>query len=704
MGRPRQLHDPGWWVATVHPNRTRRLCGALTISSTSNNLYGVQRQSSTLKLHCHHFICTNYPLDCSECDTGTQAPAMMRGGRIVNDGLWRCLCPAFDRLALNRALHTYPANRTDDATPSSSLETNPEKSNTPESRRERRLKFWQEMNIGKDPEQYARRQWGAGKAQRAWDKALPELKKKYPVKSEARSNKAHPGRRETTSNAEPTVHEIASMDGVQNVLKAASERQIKLAIIKLRDGYPIPTMSAKDRYERIVFLSQYLVKNRNYVVDAFIYESIMAAMAIPETGSSEGITRLIQDMEKQNVQPTLLFCQLALAANTVHPSYLARHKILAMMKEHWLQMDTRSKQSIIISMLRERQYENAFDRLVEMAERGDHIDGWVFDIFIMVFAEQRFLDEILVLLSLRKEKIIHIPVNALHVALDAFSSDNHYEGTLMAWKYLDMQSPPGDKVLCNMLNVAARHGDSSLASEMFGLLSQRIKLQEYHYEAVAEAFIAAQNVEGALRTYAVAHNSVEVDEALIARFETMLMDNGQLVGPAEQCLQSLLLEFELPAVVIECVMRAKVEHEGVEAVLDLVLNQSDWAGVDASPSLILDLIGKRPALPMLRQLCEHYKTQFPLTEDDPKRPLGNVHQLIIDFTMGEQLDIAFRWANQYLDRSGSEVKWVAPLVGAAAQVQDGRLWEIEDRIRNGDNEDVKTAMRFALRQQRVGRQ
>ena len=602
----------------------------------------------------------------------------MRQSRIVYDGLWRCLCPSFDSQGLAAAARIQAQRRA--AVPSQSCA----RSNAIQST----YRSYTTSRVDRaTTETRQTGQWSATEK----GKRAKRLKKKDAKPSKRSGN----GLLDAGRLEDSELHRL-------------SEQDIKLAILRLRDGKPIHGFDDEHRYGRITRLAQYLVAERKHPADAFVYESLMAAMAIPEWGSSEGMLRLIQDMEQQGLKPTPEFCQVALAANMNHPSYTVRGKILDLMKEYWFEVDSTANESVVISMLREQNYELAYDKLMDMIERGDHISSWGFDIFVVGFSEKRFLDEVVMLISQRKLQHSDTPSNVMLIALDIASKENHYASTVLVWN--DLVKPgigsAADGVVNNVLNVAARHGDSKLASEAFGLLSQRIKVQDYHFEAVAEAFIEGGDLVGAARTLIIAHRTMDVDDAMTARLLWALDENPKALTDVEAEVRSLRDTDgdKIPVSIVAHMILSKAQTQSHSAVKELLSEHEAWTGQQPSADTILSLIASVTSPSKFKtSLCKEYLEKYTVKED-PERPREFVNEFIVECIEGDCLDMALRWANNYLDKGwGEGAVWVSKLVGSMIELEDGRVWDLVDRLQESEDENMQTAVRMTLRKYRLQR-
>lgn len=470
-----------------------------------------------------------------------------------------------------------------------------------------------------------------------------------------------------------------------------------------------------DRHSRIILLVRHVLSERGQRPSPFIYECIMDAMVDPQ-GSAKGIRKLLDDMASQNIKPTSDMCQSALAALANHPDYALRQEILGIMQEFWFTIDTRAKQSVLLGLLRDEQYELAYLRLTELMDKKARIDIWVYDIFIMVFGKLGFIDEMLLLLFRRKslESEGKALSSILYYVLDVASQAFHYPGTMFAWNSVVRTSlfQPSDGIAENVLATAARHGDATLATEALDKISQRTRLLAYHYEAVVEALAANGDVAGALRTLCIMkRNGIRIARGNTRAVHEALRRHPTLIPDAEQGLRGLASsEQHVPLAAVGVVVEALAEEQGAEAAMALYRDVPVLCGEPANAAMMQTLIMNSSSAETTRSLARDY-TAHVAEDHDPVRSAHVYEALITACAEAGELDLAFRLANQAVtvtrasgDREGSvkeNISWAKVLLGKAVEVEDARIWAVVDELAK-DEETARQLSRM-LRQMRITR-
>jgi hypothetical protein len=112
---------------------------------------------------------------------------------------------------------------------------------------------------------------------------------------------------------------------------------------------------------------------------------------------------------------------------TTHPNFLLRARILREMKERWVDVSAAGWHDVVISHLRDKEYEMALDRLEKMESGGVKVEPWLYDIVLYVLADAGELDEALRILKWRfmDRGEVDISLNIWYYLLDTFSSAHH---------------------------------------------------------------------------------------------------------------------------------------------------------------------------------------------------------------------------------------------------------------------------------------
>jgi hypothetical protein len=96
------------------------------------------------------------------------------------------------------------------------------------------------------------------------------------------------------------------------------------------------------------------------------------------------------------------------------------------MKQRWFTLSPEGCHNLIIGLLRDRQFENAMDRLEQMHADQMRVQPWLYDIFIWKLCEEDELDEAFKMLKYRVEQAMQeVSPKMWYYMLDAFSHAFH---------------------------------------------------------------------------------------------------------------------------------------------------------------------------------------------------------------------------------------------------------------------------------------
>ncbi|KAF7555118.1 hypothetical protein G7046_g6636 [Stylonectria norvegica] len=625
----------------------------------------------------------------------------MRRTTLHYDGLWRCLCPAFDGRALSRSVHSSAHLRLS-STPSS---RNPSSLRTASLPRRRYTTSESPLAISSDKihtTYTSTTRVGTSSAARTPDTPTTSIEIS------------------TSTQGTHAAHDRRLLEPKRPLYHLFSAEQLVAALNKIRNpsDQGIINLDETEQFDvpqRVLDLCKHLVLAHGYPVDVFMYECIMAAMAAPQ-GSAAVMRSLLKEMDLNGVAPTAYLCQAALAALTVHPNYLLRDLIIRTMQSYWFEIDVTAQQNIAIAMLREGQHEKAFAHLEKLLLHNVRLDLWVYDIFIVEFGQQGFLDEVLHLLGHRKyakgtdDAFRSVVFNAL----DVFSRAFHHQGTLYVWNTFvksGMLNPPG-AFLENVLATAAKYNDTTLASEALDMLSSRGRVSRFHYEALIDTFAGAEDVAGALRVMSIMERTVGGVERGSTRllFEVMTR-KPSLVDDAMSTLREVhkgaAVALEAVAVVIEALTAGQNFEKARSLYRDLFVLTGKRPSYGILSSMVMASPTARDTVALAKDFMVMVAKNLP--GQDP-----NVYGTMINACASQkELNVAFEFARRCIALDGERHpgnrrwrrrSWTLRLVEAALEEGDSRIWPMVDVLRDGNDkiaiETEQVVNRHQLKQTR----
>ncbi|KAL2159960.1 hypothetical protein VTH06DRAFT_2093 [Thermothelomyces fergusii] len=315
-------------------------------------------------------------------------------------------------------------------------------------------------------------------------------------------------------------------------------------------------------------LVRYLVEERGERPNAFLYEALVTANWDTATGSANELAEIYKEMRTAGIQPSPGWYHSALRLLAIHPDYLIRNAFLARMKAQGIELSDEGKFSVAVGLLRDGQYEMALDYWDELCGAGTRIPEWVSSTFIYVLVMRGFVDEAVQLfrqvLAAAGGSPSAVSLPLWSYLLDECSRNLHYEGTKLVWD--EMVAPgkinPADGIALNVLNTAARQGDTTLATAVIELLSAReVKLGFHHYEPLLESYVNAGSLEGAFRVLCIMNDAgVQPDQSSTRSIYAALRE-----GPAnlaDEVIEILRRLERVPAAAINVLLEALVTGSG----------------------------------------------------------------------------------------------------------------------------------------------
>ncbi|KAK4134316.1 hypothetical protein BT67DRAFT_403395 [Trichocladium antarcticum] len=442
----------------------------------------------------------------------------------------------------------------------------------------------------------------------------------------------------------------------------------------------------KDQGEKIRGFVDYLVRGRGERPNLFLYEALVTANWDTTTGSAAELKAMVYEMKGAGIEASQGFYHSALRLLAVHPDYLARVTLLRDMQERDIDLKDEGKCSVALAMLREAHYEMALEYLDQMLHDGTEIPSWFFDIFAYVLARHGFVDEALQLTYQRLERadgsITTVPLAVWHYLLDECSRCLHYEGTKFVWEKLVQPGTlnPSDGTTLGVLNTASRHGDSTLATEVIQLFSERrVKLGVHHYEALLECYVQAGDLENAFQVLCImADAGIQPDQSSTRSIFLALKDSPDRVDESSRILSALGKDHELPIAAVNVLLEALAKAGDMAKSLDLYRQ-------------IYELCPSGPNQQTFSHLlegCKDAETTSYLTSEMhqfslkvPQTTIDNLIRYIEYFASDGDLDVAFDYLSDL--QSANSHTWLSRhtlsvVLRRCLEERDKRVWVIAE--------------------------
>ena len=258
----------------------------------------------------------------------------------------------------------------------------------------------------------------------------------------------------------------------------------------------------KGQYKQTQEVAVKLLREYGERPNSRIYEALILCNTDCWYGSASEVARVLQDMTDEGVEHTSATLHAALRVLAIHPDYLLRSHILDELRQRWLSLNQDGWHDLVVGLLRDRHIEQALDIIEQMQREGVATNPWLYDMVIYTLCAAEEFDEALRLLELCVDTIdLPISPTLWAHALDCASRELHHPLTLFVFNARVQPSylNPSSGVCINILNTAARRGDTYLATSVLQVLSRRTgnPIQRHHYEALLETYITNNDLRTA---------------------------------------------------------------------------------------------------------------------------------------------------------------------------------------------------------------
>ena len=346
-------------------------------------------------------------------------------------------------------------------------------------------------------------------------------------------------------------------------------------------------------------------------------------------------------------------------------------------------------------LLRDRQIELALDALNQMRRDGVRIETWLHDMVIYTLCSAEEFDAALSLMESRVDNgELNISGTLWFHFLDTASSALHHAATLFAHRarvetfYLN----PPTGMCNNILNTAARHGDTYLATSILRVLGRRSgnPIQLHHYEALLDTYVAANDLRTAFSLLTImADAGHSPTEASTREIYIHLCQSPTLPGKAIAILKNLKdQDRQVPIQAANVVMQASIFHQNLPAAMSLYSSLHSLA-----PNLKPDTASFNILFRGCVQAAKKDQAMFLASEMVALKiaPDALTYDRLILVCLNTSNDIEDAWRyfeemkdNDWWPRDGTAIA----LGRRACELGDRRVWDLEQM---SDNRGISKA-------------
>ncbi|KAK3698942.1 hypothetical protein LTR37_016729 [Vermiconidia calcicola] len=242
------------------------------------------------------------------------------------------------------------------------------------------------------------------------------------------------------------------------------------------------------------YIAEMLVKERKEKPSLPLYNTLILSNIGYEQGAAWRVAELLDDLEKDGLQPDIGTCHAALKVLSVHVDHLLRNDILHYMSRRWYQLSEDGAHDVAAGLLREGLFEQGVERLDVMRREGMRIQGWLLDMAVYILCEASEISEAYRIMRHRVDTgELNLSRGLWLFFLDKASDARHHAATTLAWNAQVNQNfiNPSSGICLNVLATASQAADAVMATDVFTNLSRRgTTFKPIHYELLINTYLS----------------------------------------------------------------------------------------------------------------------------------------------------------------------------------------------------------------------
>ena len=326
-------------------------------------------------------------------------------------------------------------------------------------------------------------------------------------------------------------------------------------------------MASRGRYSKTHNIIDLLARARHEPPNLKLFSAKILVNVHDTKGSAVAVAETLKELRSEDLQPDLGLCHDVLRVLAIHPDYLLQTEILDYMRQRWFSVSVVGEHDIVVSLLADHQYELALDRLERMCSEDIVVQSWLQDMTVHVLLEN---EEVETAFRFMKASVNrnedYISPAAWYQLLGVASGNYHYDATVYTWRlrvgagYLN----PPSGICINVLNTAARYGDTQLATDVLRVLGDRgTTFGHEHYEALIDSYATHGDIDTALRVLCLMDSqNVRPDSGTTRTIIQAIKSSKGQTDKAFQCLQKLKSTSQkVPIAALNVIIEATVQQE-----------------------------------------------------------------------------------------------------------------------------------------------
>lgn len=345
------------------------------------------------------------------------------------------------------------------------------------------------------------------------------------------------------------------------------------------------------KHGQAVKLVEHLVRERREEPNAELYHSLILANVSCDEGAAWRVHDLLDEMEKEGLQPDVGICHAVLKVLAVHPDHLLRTDMMEFMRSQWISVSEDGMHDIAAGLLKEGLFEQALETLDQMREQASKVEPWLLDLYVYTLGEAGEIDSAhSILRSRHLGGELNISKTLWHTILDAASSNNNIDTTRFAWKtqvtpgYLN----PNSGTSLAVLQTASRAGDAALATDVFAHLAKRGEtFTALHYQLLLSAYLSNSppDLKRALSILSImASEKLSPSQETTRHLFTLLRRSPRRTALTLQHLRTLHAENRLiPIAALNLIIESHVAQKKLNQAMDVYKLIHTFAPITEGP-------------------------------------------------------------------------------------------------------------------------
>ncbi|KAJ5569543.1 Ribonucleoprotein LSM domain eukaryotic/archaea-type [Penicillium hispanicum] len=177
-----------------------------------------------------------------------------------------------------------------------------------------------------------------------------------------------------------------------------------------------------------------LIRDHQVKPAARHYKALILAQSDHERGSVDTVRSLLEEMEDNGITADSGTLHAVLQVLAVHPDYMLRQEILHTLRDRWLTVSPTGWHFVVAGLIREHQFELAFEQIAMMERKDIPIENWLHSMLIYNLCDFEEFDEVYRLMRTRFEQGYDMSRQLWSHVLTQASDAVHYDTTHFVWR------------------------------------------------------------------------------------------------------------------------------------------------------------------------------------------------------------------------------------------------------------------------------